>query len=185
MQGINKEGHLVFDWELYILGNRTCFKTPLTGSQLFWAPDSSGGKATDYNSTRPNTANQCYVGGAKGIVFEFRQSKMFVYDMPWWAMTGLRRRIDDTRYHEGIQKETYGTTGKSNIFGISLNGPFSWMARLLKSAGAKLVYNVSSPKVIFKWTAYDLAKYCDRIALATQRGAYQPPTWSFDDSEDD
>lgn len=164
MQGI-ENGGLVFDWQLYIYGNRTGFKTPLTGDQMFWAPDTSGGKLTEYTYAVPGTAKR----SGNGIVFEFRQSRMFVMDMPWWAITGLRRRVDDLNRPQDIEKESYGTTGKSNIFGVSLNGPFSWMARLLKSAGAKLVYGVSSPRVVFRWTAYDLAKYADRIALATQR----------------
>jgi hypothetical protein len=109
---------------------------------------------------------------------------MFVIDMPWWAVTGLRRRSDDTRRPETISDETRGGTGKSNIFGIQIGGPFSWMARLMKSAGAKLVYNVSSPKVVFRWTAYDLAKYADRIFLATQLG-HPLPSYGDSDSEDD
>lgn len=59
---------------------------------------------------------------------------------------------------------------KSNFRGKPLDGPFSETARRLKTAGASAKYGVKSPLTVFSFTASDLATYCDRLALAIQRG---------------
>lgn len=149
--------------KVYIFGNRTYFTTTGSGDREFWAPDSTGGKTSSYTAAKPTTARWITDGrgeGITGILFEFIRPRLYTDDMPRWALTGSRRVHDDDVAN--------AKHGKSNFLGIEMSGPFSWMARMLKSAGAKRVYGVRSPKVLFKWTASDLAKYCDRICLVCQ-----------------
>lgn len=145
------------DLSIFIYGNRTGFRTSCDPG-LIWAPDTSGGRIEPYAGPRFPTA----VLINQGLRFDLRQSRLYVDQMSRWANSGgdLRRMGDDDFDTPNAK------TGKSNVFGVQLSGPFSWMARLLKAAGARRVYSVRSPKVLFKYTATDLAKYCDKIVDA-------------------
>lgn len=55
---------------------------------------------------------------------------------------------------------------KNNMLGIPIGGAFSWAARLLKIGGARQKYGVRSPKTLISYTANDLAKYCEQLAVA-------------------
>ncbi|MCE9562692.1 MAG: hypothetical protein K8U57_11655 [Planctomycetes bacterium] len=171
------------DLKVYIFGNRTYFTTSASGGRAFWAPDTTGGKTSKYTSAKPATARWTTDGtgtNTTGILFEFVRPRLYTDDMPRWATSGSRRVHDDDVAN--------AKQGKSNFLGIEMSGPFSWMARMLKSAGAKRVYGIRSPKVLFKWSAYDLAKYCDRICLVCQNEesideGYE--TVEFGDDDDD
>lgn len=151
-----------------IFGNRVAFRVS-TAAGWFWAPDDTGSKTTGYTGPNLNTGTRKRdwpAAGVEGLEFQFIQTK-----------------LSGTYVEQRGRMGTGNMLGKSNTLGIEMSGPFSWMARVLKSAGAKSVYGVRSPKVLFRWTAKDLAKYCDRIALATQNGSSSEPSSS--DDEDD
>ncbi len=169
------------DVDVYIFGDRAAFRVS-SYARWFWAPDTAGGPITDYTGAVPNTARlvPATASSAKHLVFTFRRTKLDVSFMPIWARTNTRP----------TGESDFGSAkiGKSNVLGAEMSGPFSWMARLLKGAGAKREYGVHSPKVLFKWTARDLAKYCDRISLASQKNPVSDSDTEFnyyDDGEDD
>lgn len=97
-------------------------------------------------------------GAVREIVFKFPVGLdiEFTSDHNW----GYER--NDIRAPQTVSRY------KSNIFGRPLEGAFSEVARILKDAGASAKYGVKSPLTLFAWTAYDLAKYCDRIIVAMQ-----------------
>lgn len=141
-----------FPFEIHIYGNTARFTGGLFGAYGGWALKKVV-VPTAYTSPVPNTARLETPKASFGVeclVFKFGSSM-----------------LDDHTIHNMANSDTIHQ--KSNIFGKSLDGPFSWMARILKSGGASSAYDVKSPMTLFKWTAYDLAKYCDRLALAIQR----------------
>jgi hypothetical protein len=177
MSGTNDLNERNPDFSVYVFGNRACFTTSFTGDRVFWAPDLSNGQTKEYSPFfTPSTAIKGaarFAGGVTGLEFRFTQPRLYSDQMPMWAVTGIRR-VHDNEVVNANQK-------KSNMLGMAMNGPFSWMARMLKAAGAKRVYGVRSPKVLLWWSASDLASYCDKICLACRNETLPYP---FDDDND-
>lgn len=170
------------NFSVYVFGNRTCFTTAFTGDRVFWAPDTTKGATRNYSGFfTPGSAVKgaaAFAGGATGLEFRFVQPRLYSDQMPMWATLGIRRVHDNDVVH--------AKTKKSNVLGMAMNGPFSWMARLLKSAGAKRVYGVRSPKVLLWWSASDLATYCDKLCVACRNEQLPFPfDTDSDDSDDD
>ncbi len=181
MSGTNDIGDRNPDFSVYVFGNRTCFTTSFTGDRVFWAPDLTKGVTKDYTGLfTPSMASKgkaSFAGHATGLEFRFRQPRLYSNQMPMWAVLGIRREHDDDVVNANQKK--------SNVLGMAMNGPFSWMARMLKSAGAKRVYGVRSPKVLLWWSASDLATYCNKLCIACKNEEQPLPFDYGDDSDDD
>ncbi|WP_439630170.1 hypothetical protein [Gemmata sp.] len=142
------------DIDVYIFGDRTAFQTS-SSSRVFWSPGGDDGEPAEYTGPVPNTGRRIrWLSKPPCAFFPFNRTNLNGEHLMMLA------------YFRAAPPR-----GKSNVLGVELGGPFSWMARLLKSAGAKESYGVHSPKVLFKWTARDLARYCHELALAIQKKA--------------
>lgn len=123
-----------------------------------------------YSGSVPTTA----LRESDCIVFKFGQSELDVEGLFYLLKKGGTAGVDwsEVKHYNEINLDDFSQSfTKSSIFGKALDGPFAEAARRLKLAGASALYGVKSPKtVLFSWTASDLAKYCDRLALGIQRG---------------